>query len=299
MTKDRFFAGPRGGATARRAGAVAVFFLAGALLLGVLLGAKTPAASTLEQAREDGSIRIGFANEAPFGYTTPDGKITGEAPEIARRIFARLGIDSVEPVLTEWASLIPGLRARRFDVIAAGMFITPKRCRQVDFSDPTYRLGQAFLVKSGNPKNLHSYGDILERPAAKLAIVAGAVERSYARKAGIPGDRILTVPDQTSMLSAVQFGRADAAALTTLSIRRMASQGGERVEVATPFETPEYAYGYGAFAFRKDDDALRKAVDAELAKFIGSGEHLSLVARFGFTRSELPGEATAAALCED
>jgi polar amino acid transport system substrate-binding protein len=101
------------------------------------------------------------------------------------------------------------------------------------------------------------------------------------------------------MLSAVQFGRADAAALTTLSIRRMAGQGGERVEVATPFETPEYAYGYGAFAFRKDDDDLRKAVDTELATFIGSDAHLSLVAPFGFTRNELPGQASAAALCED
>jgi polar amino acid transport system substrate-binding protein len=289
MTKDRYFAGPHPAA----ASAAAV------LLIGVLFAASALAASTLEQARENGSIRIGFANEAPFGYATPDGKVTGEAPEIARRVFERMGIASVEPVLTEWASLIPGLRAGRFDAIAAGMFITPERCRQVAFSNPTYRVGQAFLVKSGNPKNLHSYGDILERPTAKMAIIAGAIERSYARRAGIPGDRILTVPDQTSMLSAVQFGRADAAALTTLSIRRMAGQGGERVEVATPFETPEYAYGYGAFAFRKDDDDLRKAVDTELATFIGSNAHLSLVAPFGFTRNELPGQASAAALCED
>jgi polar amino acid transport system substrate-binding protein len=255
------------------------------------------AASTLEQARESGSIRIGFANEAPFGYATPDGKATGEAPEIAKHIFKKLGIAMVDAVLTEWASLIPGLRARRFDVIAAGMFITPARCKQVAFSNPTYRLGQGFLVKAGNPLGLHSYKDAATNSAAKVAVMAGAIEQSYAEKAGIPEDRILTLPDQVSMLSAVQFGRADAAALTALSVRRMAEKGGGRVDVASPFKTPEDAYGYGAFAFRKEDKALREAFDKALAAFIGSKEHLALVAPFGFTKDELPGKASAATLC--
>ena len=269
------------------------------LLIFALAAATASASSTLEQAREKGSIRIGFANEAPFGYATPGGDVIGEAPEIAKRIFKRMGIDSVDAVLTEWASLIPGLRARRFDVIAAGMFITPARCAQVAFSNPTYRLGQGLLVKADNPLDLHSYEDVANNAKAKLAIIAGTIERSYARKAGIPGDKILTVPDQTSMLSAVQFGRADAAALTALSIRRMAGKGGDRVEVASPFETPDYAYGYGAFAFRKDDLTLRNAVNQELAEFVGSDEHLALVAPFGFTRDELPGKTVAAALCGD
>ena len=79
----------------------------------------------------------------------------------------------------------------------------------------------------------------------------------------------------------------------------MAGKGGDRVEVASPFETPDYAYGYGAFAFRKDDLTLRDAVNQELAEFVGSDEHLALVGPFGFTRDELPGKTVAAALCGD
>jgi polar amino acid transport system substrate-binding protein len=269
----------------------------GVFLATIVVAFAASAASTLEQARESGSIRIGFANEAPFGYATPDGTATGEAPEIATRIFKKLGIAKVDAVLTEWASLIPGLRARRFDVIAAGMFITPARCKQVAFSNPTYRLGQGFLVKAGNPLALHSYKDAAGNSAAMVAVMAGAIEQSYAEKAGIPEERILTLPDQVSMLSAVQFGRADAAALTALSVRRMADKGGERVDVAAPFKTPDDAYGYGAFAFRKDDKALRDAFDKALAAFIGGKEHLALVAPFGFTKAELPGKASAAKLC--
>jgi len=255
-------------------------------------------AGTLEDAKKSGSIRIGFANEAPFGYATTKGDATGEAPEIAKAVFRKLGIKKVEAVLTEWASLIPGLRARRFDVIAAGMFITPARCRQVAFSNPTYRLGSGFLVRKGNPKDLHSYKDLAGKNAAKLAVMAGAVEAGYAKKAGVPEDRIMTLPDQVSLLSAVEYGRADAAALTALSVRRMAAKGGDEVESAKPFTTPKYAFGYGAFAFRKEDKALREKFDKALATFIGSKAHLKLVAPFGFTKAELPGKITSAALCK-
>lgn len=277
-------------------GALAVAIL---VTIAVFTGSanRVTQAGTLDDAQKSGSIRIGFANEAPFGYAKENGDATGEAPEIARIVFKNMGIDKVEGVLTEWASLIPGLRAGRFDVVAAGMFITPARCEQVAFSNPTYRLGQGFLVKAGNPKDLHSYADLSADQSAKLAVLAGAVEHSYAKKAGISDDRLLILPDQVSLLSAVQFGRADAAALTALSIRRMAEKGGGRVESATPFKTPEFAYGYGAFAFRKEDATLRKSFDEKLRAFVGSKKHLELVKPFGFTKAELPGDMSSATLC--
>lgn len=274
-----------------------LFTVAAALAAAMLLAAGAATAGTLDAARKNGSIRIGFANEAPFGYAKPNGEATGEAPEIAKAIFKQMGIGKVEGVLTEWASLIPGLRAKRFDVIAAGMFITPERCKQVAFSNPTYRLGQGFLVKTDNPEKLHSYADVAKNAEATLAVMAGAVEQGYAKRAGIPEDRILVLPDQVSLLSAVQFDRADAAALTALSVRRMAKKGDGRVAVASPFKTPDYAYGYGAFAFRKEDTALRDAFNKALAAFIGSDAHLNVVAPFGFTKAELPGDVTSTALC--
>src|SRR3546814_9331935 len=55
--------------------------LAAAGLAGLAMTGGALAQSTLDEAREAGFIRIGFANEAPYGYATPDGKLTGEAPE--------------------------------------------------------------------------------------------------------------------------------------------------------------------------------------------------------------------------
>lgn len=273
-----------------------VFPLAAAAAL--LLAFATPAAaqSTLQKIKEQGFVRVAFANEAPFGYATSSGELTGESPEIAKEIFKRMGVPEVDGVLTEWASLIPGLRAGRFDVIAAGMFVTPKRCEQVAFSEPTYTLGQAFLVRQGNPHDLHSYSDVRQNSGVKLGVMAGAVERGYARDAGIPANQIVELPDQASMLAAVRAGRVDAAALTALSIQRMAEKGGNAVERAQPFRTPEGAQGSGAYAFRKEDTALRREFNKHLEDFIGSREHLELVKQFGFTENELP-KASTAELC--
>src|SRR3546814_16925254 len=60
------------------------------------------AQSTLEKAREAGFSRIGFANEAPYSFATPDSKLTGEAPEVAKAVLKKMGINEVDGVLTEF-----------------------------------------------------------------------------------------------------------------------------------------------------------------------------------------------------
>jgi polar amino acid transport system substrate-binding protein len=269
--------------------------LSGAAFLA--LGATSAQADLLEEATESGEITIGIANEAPYGYVTPEGELTGEAPEIAKHILAEMGIENVEAVVTEFGSLIPGLNAGRFDMVAAGMFITPQRCEQVAFSEPTYGIGQAFLVAEGNPESLTTYDDIKASSDATLAVMAGAIERTYARDADVPDDQVMVVPDTAAGTAAVQAGRADAFALTSLSIRRLAD-GAEGVEMAGAFSevAGQSVKGHGGFAFRPDDQAFLDAFNAELAEFIGTEEHLALVAPFGWTKDELP-EKTSAELC--
>ncbi|HEX5795748.1 MAG TPA: ectoine/hydroxyectoine ABC transporter substrate-binding protein EhuB [Geminicoccaceae bacterium] len=250
-------------------------------------------ADLLEDAKESGKVTVGIANEAPYGYQTPEGELTGEAPEIAKHVLGEMGIEDVEAVITEFGSLIPGLKAGRFDLVAAGMFVTPERCQQVAFSEPTYGIGQAFLVAEGNPEGLQTYDDIKANPEATLAVMAGAIERTYARDAGVPDDQVMVVPDPSSGAAAVQAGRADAFALTSLSIRRLAD-GTAGVEVAQPFGevAGQSVLGHGAFAFRPEDDAFRQEFNRHLADFIGSEEHLALVEPFGFTKDELPQKTT-------
>jgi polar amino acid transport system substrate-binding protein len=266
----------------RRRLAVALISLA-----SLFVHAASNAETTLERAKRTGEIRIGYANEAPFAYTLPDGRVTGESPEIAKKVFDKMGIRKVSPVLTEWGGLIPGLLAGRFDVIAAGMYITPERMRQVLFTDPHYQMRDTLLVAKGNPGHLHSYADIVKNNNAKLAVMAGTAQYQYARAAGIPDSRIMQVPTTIAQLQAVRSRRADAAAGTQLTMKELAVKGGDRVEAVSNFQDDPAHTGYGALAFRKEDKDLRDAVNGVLKDWVGSEEHLKTVAPFGFDRTNL------------
>ncbi|MEI9421130.1 ectoine/hydroxyectoine ABC transporter substrate-binding protein EhuB [Mesorhizobium sp. Cs1299R1N1] len=252
------------------------------------------AETTLERAKKDGYIRVGFANEAPFGFATPDGKLTGEAPEVAKAVLAKMGIPQVDGVLTEFGSLIPGLKAGRFDIIAAGMFITPKRCAEINYSEPSYGIGEAMLVMKGNPKGVKDFSTFKDNPDLKLAVMAGAVEGGFAKEAGVSDGQIVSLPDQSSLVAAVQAGRADAAALTALSIAEMAKKA-DGVESTKPFGevAGKSVKGHGGFGFRKEDTDLQEAFNAELKKFLGSPEHIALVEPLGFGKDYLPNKTTA------
>ncbi|HZS82181.1 MAG TPA: ectoine/hydroxyectoine ABC transporter substrate-binding protein EhuB [Stellaceae bacterium] len=277
----------------RRASMIAVAALgAVAITAASTLGAS--AETTLERAKKQGYIRVGFANEAPFAYATPDGKLTGEAPEVAKVVLKKLGISEVDGVLTEFGSLIPGLKAHRFDIIAAGMFVNPKRCQEIAFSEPSYGIGEAILVKQGNPKGIKDLASFAQQKDLKLAVMAGAVEGGYAKESGVGQSQLEVLPDQSSMLAAVESGRADGAALTALSIASMAKKG-TGVESTPPFAevAGKSVMGHGAFGFRKEDKDLLAAFNKELKAFIGTPEHLALVTPFGFGKGFLPTKTTA------
>ncbi len=281
------------------------------VLLVVMFGAATyfqvgkanESKDSLTRLREGDSIRIGYANEAPYGFLNSEtGRVTGEAPEIARAILTKVGVKKIEPVVTEFGSLIPGLKAGRFDLIAAGMYITPERCKEAAFSNPTYKIGEAFVVLKNNPLGLHSFEDVAENEKARIGVMGGAQEHRYARALGVPEDRIVVVPDYPTGLTALKSGRLDCVAATVLTAHDLLHKDtSQKLELAQPFTDPiidgKSVQGYGAFAFRKEDTALVAAFNKELASFIGSPEHLALVKPFGFSEATLPGDMTAERLC--
>lgn len=259
---------------------------------------------SLKNAKARGYVVVGFANEKPYAYKTADGKLTGEAVEVARTILKNLEINEMRGELTEFASLIPGLNAKRFDMITAGMFINPSRAKEVNFANPEYKIGEAIAVKKGNELNLHSYKDITANSKAKIAVPGGgAVEYDYLLKSGVAVSQIVTVPDMPAALAALQSGRVDALTAAGPSVEAtLETANNPNLERVVDFTQPiidgKEVVSYGATAFRKEDDDFRKAFNSELQKLKDSGQLLKIISPFGFTEQELPGGKTAEDLSE-
>src|SRR5690606_18243107 len=212
----------------------AALYVLAATLAGGLAG--QAAAASLQEIKDRGTVRIAVANEIPYGYMDLDGQAKGVGPDTAKHVMEQLGINKIEWVTTNFGSLIPGLRANRFDMVAAEMAILPQRCKEVLFSEPNSSYGEGLLVAQGNPDDVHTYEDFAKSDK-KVAIMAGADQLEMLQALGVPADRMVTISNNADAISTVSTGRASAYAATSLTVGELAGKS-KKVEAAKNFTDP-------------------------------------------------------------
>ncbi|WP_137391531.1 ectoine/hydroxyectoine ABC transporter substrate-binding protein EhuB [Rhodoligotrophos defluvii] len=277
-----------------------------AIASALVAASVTAQADTLTKARESGTLRVGVANETPFAYMTPSGELTGFDIEVLRHITADMGIKNLEGSVTNFGGLIPGLVAKRFDLVTSAIYIRPDRCKQVAFAEPLYVLGDAVAVKAGNPKKIHSYKDIAADPTLKLANTAGGTGlRDNAKAMGVKDEQIVTIPDDASGYTAVKSGRADAYTNVAIVLEtQLRSLNDPALERAHPFEQPvvdgKPRYGFASFAMRLEDKALLDEINKRLVAFRDTPEYAALMDKYALTPDDAvkPGMTTAKACTE-
>lgn len=261
------------------------------LLLLSFLWLSPAHADRLAALREQGSIRIAIADERPYGYLGQDGRALGAGPEIIRRIVERLGIEEIDWVVTEFGNLMPGLEVGRFDMAAAEMAILPERCARVLFSEPNTSYGEGLLVLASNPNRILRYEDFAQRPdAIRVAVQAGTVSRDLLTALEVPEKRIVTVQRLDEAVEAILRGRADAFAATGMTVAALETQH-PKLEAEFNFSDPvvngEEVRYWGGFAFPKEADDLRDAVNAALEEEKRYGDWEQVLSRYGFLAKDI------------
>jgi polar amino acid transport system substrate-binding protein len=263
-----------------------------ALLLSALCS--FPAmAGLLEKGRADG-LTAGIANEQPYAYIGTDGKATGANVEILKAVLAPLGISKIETPITDFGSLVPGLAAGRFDLIGAGLFINPSRCKVIGYSNPVTRSGGAFIVKAGNPLKLHSLKDVAANGKARLATQPGSNQVQEAKDSGIANANVVLFDKDTEAMAALQAGRVDVVYFPDAEIISLVKKANSpAIERVLPFEQIPDAQGkpswnYHAYGLPKNDPEFTAAFNEQLAKLRASGELLKILQKYGYTENELP-----------
>lgn len=275
---------------ARLRGADGWWFLAPALLglvvlLLVMLVLQRPpwSAHSLDRVQQRGELRIGYAPEPPYALLRADGTPTGEGPIVAAEVARQLGLEPVW-ILTSFDRLIPELEARRFDVVAAGLFVTPARARRVRFSRPTLRVRQGWLQAAGAAAMPPSYAQAQPSAQHPIAVIEGSVEMAYFQpRAGADG--LLVLPDAQAAAAAVAAGQAQALALSLPAVRALAAGSDGRLVARAGNSV---GASLVALALHRDDTELAAAVDGVLAGYIGSAEHVAALASVGLSAKDLP-----------
>src|ERR687888_2747780 len=142
------------------------------------------------------------------GTTTPEGSDIDIGNDIARRMGVKAQFDN-----TGFDGIIAALLAKKCDAIISGMNDTPERRKQVTFVD-YLKVGQSFMVKSGNPENING----LDTLAGKSASVeTGTTNKDFldAQSKKLQGQgkkaiKVVTFPKDTDAANALKTGRVDA-----------------------------------------------------------------------------------------
>lgn len=268
-----------------------------ALVLGVMAATSVAQAGTIEDRIEDGeTIRLGFAAAPPWAYAGTDGTAKGFVNGIAIDVLKRMGYTNIEPVLTDWASLIPSIKARRVDIVTGGMYIVKARCENMDFSDPIGAFGDVFVVPKGNPKNLQTFQDLIDQDLTMVA-PSGYAILADAKDAGVPRSNITEVPGMTEALATLRTGRTDAVAINVLEAKHAADMD-ENFEISDPelfVGRDKQVVGIG---FRPEDSAFREAFNKALKDYMGSDEMMATVTPDEYIKAFLPGGRTTEEACK-
>ncbi|WP_235890868.1 ectoine/hydroxyectoine ABC transporter substrate-binding protein EhuB [Pararhizobium mangrovi] len=260
-----------------------------AAAVAMALVAGSASAASLQDIKDKGTVRIAIANEIPYGYMDMNGDAKGAGPDVAKHIMNELGIKNIKWVTTNFSSLIPGLQADRFDMVAAEMAVNPERCQKVIYSEPNSSYGEGLMVAKGNPKDITAYSDFKDGDK-KVAIMAGADQLDMLQKLGVPQDNMVTLQSNSDAISTVANGRADAYAATGLTAAQLAKKSG-KVQIVQNFKDPvvdgSEVRSWGAFAFNEDSKDLRDAVNKVLTKYKKTDAWAKDLESYGFTEADV------------
>ena len=231
-------------------------------------------------------MKFAFLEEPPFCFTDPSGAISGCDVELARRINGMLALQGFTAIGTEFAELLPGLVNDRW-TMTTGLFVSDERRQIVDFTRPIWTLQDGLLVKQGNPCGFHGYQSIAKDPTVSIGVITDQVQHLTALRNGISPGQIRLFATQADAAQAVADGVVHAYASVAMAHRGFLAQRPEMPLELVEVPTVEKQPSAGAFALAKGNVALLRSIDACLDELLGSDWHRQMMARYGFSDSDI------------
>ena len=250
-----------------------------------------------------GSIKIGTEGAyPPWNAKDASGNLIGFEVDLAKELCTIMKHDCTI-VEQDWDGMIPGLIMRKFDAIMAGMSITPKRQKTINFSQGYASDGASLAVIKGSslegldtsPINLSNTDSatkkvlktLTEALAGKTVGVQTATIHQDFLESGLVGKvNIRTYKTQDEVNLDLVAGRIDAGLADILAITDFAKKSGKPVVLTGPvYSGGPFGGGVGV-GIRKDDTDLltrfNKAIDT--ARKNGKIKELA-IKWFGFDAS--------------
>lgn len=214
----------------------------------------------------------------PFTFKTADGKPTGFDVDIAEALCAEMKRKCVY-VEQVWDSMIPGLQAKKYDVIISSMSITDERKQAVDFSDKYYATPSRIVVKEGT-----AYTDPASLKGKNIGVLKGSTQEKYAMGELEPaGVNVVPYEAQDQVYLDIKSGRLDGTVADQVEVNGgfLRKDEGKGYGFVGPVLDDIKYFGYGVgVALRKGEDDLRNQLNAAIAAIRGNGVYETVAKKY-------------------
>ena len=213
--------------------------------------------SLIERINNKGVITVGTEGTyAPYSYHDANGKLTGYDVEVTRAVAAKLGVQ-VEFKETQWDSMMAGLKACRFDLVANQVALTsPERQATFDKAEP-YNWSGAAMIARNDDNRFKSLADIKGVKAAQT------LSSNYGEMAVEAKAEVIPVDGMAQALTLVQQKRADVTLNDSLSLLDYLKKN-PNSGLKIVWENNEKV-GAGLIVNKGNDEALAKLSEATQA----------------------------------
>jgi len=241
--------------------------------------APAPAAAAPAPAAELPELKVAIdPTYEPFTFKTPDGKPTGFDVDIAEAICSEIKrkCTYVEQV---WDSMIPGLQAKKYDVIVSSMTITDERLQVVDFSDKYYFTPSRIVVKKETP-----YTDNASLKGKKIGVLKGSTQEKYALgELKTVGATVVPYEAQDQVYLDIKSGRLDGTVADQVEVNGgflSKPEGAGYGFVGPVLDDPKY-FGTGVgVAMRKGETELKTAVNNAIKTIRSNGVYDTVAKKY-------------------
>jgi arginine/ornithine transport system substrate-binding protein len=235
--------------------------------------ASAPAAAA--PAPEAGPLKVAIdPTYEPFTFKSADGQPTGFDVDVANALCEQIKrkCEFVEQV---WDSMIPGLNAKKYDVIISSMSITDDRMKEVDFTDKYYNTPSRIVLKKGV-----KFTDAASIKGKKIGVLKGSTQEKYALGDLKPAGVIVNSYEaQDQVYLDIKSGRLDGTVADYMEVTGgfLSKPEGAKYELVGPdLKMPQY-FGYGAgIALRKGEDKLKGELNEAIKAIRTNGTYKTL-----------------------
>ena len=215
----------------------------------------------------------------PFDFVLPDGGLTGFSVDLARAVCEELQVACTIQA-RRWDTLTTALADNKGDALIAGLAITDRTREQFAFTRPYMLLPARFVVRSGQAPAVDATPERLG--AAKTGVVDGSAHAAWL-EVYFPKLALIRYPNAEQQRAALLKGDVDAIFGDGVSLAGWLN-GSESKSCCAflggPFIDRAY-FGEGlAIAVRKNNSALRAALDYGLARLVERGVYTELYLKY-------------------